>query len=84
LWGGVGDEFKFHLVSWAKICTPLFSGGLGIRNSLLFNQALLRRWLWHYDIEREDLWRLVVEVKHGSMWGGWCSNEVFGSYGVRV
>jgi hypothetical protein len=23
LWGRVGDEFKFHLVNWFKICTPL-------------------------------------------------------------
>jgi hypothetical protein len=21
LWGGVGDEFKFHLVNWSKVCT---------------------------------------------------------------
>lgn len=24
LWGGVGEEFKFHLVSWSKICTSIF------------------------------------------------------------
>jgi hypothetical protein len=27
LWGGVGDKFNFHLVSWSKICTQLSSEG---------------------------------------------------------
>jgi len=82
LCGGVGDEFKFHLVNGANICTLLSSNGLGIRNLHLFNRAFLGKWLWRYAIEMEALWRSVVEVKYGIMWGGWCSNEVFGSYGV--
>ena len=23
LWSGIGDEFKFHLVNWLRICTPI-------------------------------------------------------------
>jgi hypothetical protein len=34
-------------------------------------------------MEREALWRLVVEVKYDNMWGGWCSKEV-GSFRVGV
>jgi len=30
--GGNGDEFKFQLVKWSTICTPLTSGGLGVKN----------------------------------------------------
>jgi hypothetical protein len=41
LWGGIGDEFKYHLVSWDKVCSPIFEGGLGIRNLRMFNCALL-------------------------------------------
>jgi hypothetical protein len=41
LWGGIGEEFKFHLVNWAKVCSPISSGGLGIRNLRIFNMALL-------------------------------------------
>jgi hypothetical protein len=37
LWGGIGDEFKFHLVKWSRICTPINSSGLGVRNLSLFN-----------------------------------------------
>ena len=29
LWGGVGDEHRFHLVNWKQVCTPMPHGGLG-------------------------------------------------------
>jgi hypothetical protein len=45
LWGGLGEEFKYHLVSWSKVCSPISEGGLGIRNLLMFNRALLGKWL---------------------------------------
>ncbi|KAG2673573.1 hypothetical protein I3760_13G098900 [Carya illinoinensis] len=44
LLGGVGEEFKFHLVKWEKVCF-LSNGGLGIRNMRSFNQVLLGQWL---------------------------------------
>jgi hypothetical protein len=28
-------------------------------------------------MERDALWRKVVDIKYGSMRGGWCSKEVF-------
>jgi hypothetical protein len=55
LWGGIGDDAKFHLVKWNRICTPLHSGGLGVYNLTQFNQALLGKWLWRYGREREAL-----------------------------
>jgi hypothetical protein len=33
LWGGIGDEFKFHLV-WFTICSSKVSRGLGVRNMI--------------------------------------------------
>jgi len=41
LWGGLGDDFKFHLVSWLKICTSMSCGGSRFRNLVQFNRALL-------------------------------------------
>jgi hypothetical protein len=84
LWGGIGDEAKFHLVNWNRICTPLHSGGLGVHNFIHFNRALLGKWLWRYGREREALWRLVIDVKFESLKGGWCSKEVLGTFGVVV
>jgi len=35
-------------------------------------------------LERDALWRKVVDSKYGSMGGGWCSKEVGGSFGFGV
>ena len=67
LWGGLGEEFKYHLVSWSKVCSPVSVGGLGIRNLLMFNRALLGKWLWRYMHEIGALWRVVVDFKYSSL-----------------
>jgi hypothetical protein len=41
LWGDIGEEFKFHLVSSTKVCTLIFEGGLGARNLFVVNWALM-------------------------------------------
>jgi hypothetical protein len=76
LWGGMNDEVKFHLVEWAKVCSPIDDGELGIRNVRRFNQALLGKWLWRFTHEEGAWWRAVLMAKYGSMWGG----LVFGCY----
>jgi hypothetical protein len=80
LWGGLGEEFKYHLVSWSTVCSPI----LGIRFLRIFNQTLLGKWLWRYAHEREALWRSVVDAKYGSSWAGWCSLDPHGSHGVGL
>jgi hypothetical protein len=35
LWGGICEEFKYHLVSWPKVCSPISKYGLGIQNLVL-------------------------------------------------
>jgi hypothetical protein len=84
LWGGIGDEFKYHLVSWSIVCSPISEGGLGIRKFRIFNQASLGKWLWRFVHEREALWRSVVDAKYGSSWAGWCSLDPHGSQGVGL
>jgi hypothetical protein len=84
LWGGVGDEFKYHLVKWSKVCSPISAGGLGLRKLVDFNRALLGKWLWCYGHEREAWWRVVVEAKYGSLWGGWCTCPHTGASGVSL
>ncbi|KAI8555897.1 hypothetical protein RHMOL_Rhmol05G0210300 [Rhododendron molle] len=76
LWVGVGEEFKYHLVDWETLCTPVREGGLRVRSLKLFNQALLGKWLWRFACERERWWRKVVVAKYGCEWGGWSSRNV--------
>ena len=75
LWGDVGDEFKFHLVNWSKICMTMEAGGLGVRNLIHFNQALLGKWLWRFANEGTAWWRKLVVAKYDIIMG-WCSKEV--------
>jgi len=56
LWGGLGVDFKYHLVSWSTVCSPISEGGLGIRNLRIFNQTSLGKWLWRYAHDRERLY----------------------------
>lgn len=70
LWGGLGDEFKLHLVRWRNVREPLHNRGLGFRNLVLFNQAFLEKWLWRYALERKVLWRRVIDSKYGNMGEG--------------
>jgi hypothetical protein len=87
--GGIREEFKFHLVNWPKVCSPIREGGLGIRNLRCFNRALLGKWLWRFASEPEAWWRKVVVAKYG-LERGWRSRVrvgfmgwVFGSSSAR-
>jgi hypothetical protein len=82
--GGIGDEFKYHLVRWDKVCSLIFEGKLWIRNLRAFNCALLGKWLWRFGSEKDAWWRVLVDSKYGRLWGGWCSLESTGAFGVGL
>jgi hypothetical protein len=52
LWGGLGEDFKYHPVSWSTVCSLISEGGLGIWNLRTFNKALLGKWLRRYELEK--------------------------------
>uniref|UniRef100_A0A2N9IYP8 Reverse transcriptase domain-containing protein n=1 Tax=Fagus sylvatica TaxID=28930 RepID=A0A2N9IYP8_FAGSY len=57
---------SFTWLTGRQACSPIPHGGLGIHNMLLFNKALLGKWLWRYVNEIDSLWRRVVDCKYGS------------------
>ena len=67
--------------NWKTCRAPMCHGGLGIKKMMIFNQALLGKWLWRYAIENTSLWRRVIESKYGV--NGWylCTGEVWGPNG---
>ena len=70
LWGFSMGCFKYPLVGWDKVCLPVEMDGLGIRNVVPFNQALLGKWLWRYGHEVTHLWQHVISSKYGEGQGG--------------
>jgi hypothetical protein len=82
LLGGIGDEFKYHLVSWDKVCSPISEGGLGIRILRAFNRALLGKWLWRFGSKRNAWWR-VMWILNMAAYGA-CSLEPTCAFGVGV
>ena len=69
-----------HLVKWATMCSNKKLGGLGIRGLYKLNKALLDKWNWRFDNERNSLWRKTISRKFGERWGGWCSGENMGFF----
>lgn len=63
--GASVEGFKYPLVTWDKICSPIEAGGFGIRRIVCLNQVLLRKWLWQFGNEGPHLWRRVIATKYG-------------------
>jgi hypothetical protein len=55
-----------------------------VKNLMLFNKALLGKWLWRFAQEENSLWRQVIVEKYGIQRGGWCSEETQAPYGVGL
>ncbi|VFQ64935.1 unnamed protein product [Cuscuta campestris] len=47
---------KFCKVAWDDICKPKDEGGLGLRNSTIWNQVLLAKCFWNIAANKETLW----------------------------
>ena len=84
LWGYSEGSFKYPLVAWEKVCVLVEFGGLGIRSVVLFNQALLGKWLWRYGHEVTHLWRRVISTKYGEGQGGWCTKVCRRTHGCGL
>jgi hypothetical protein len=64
-WWGFGDgKKKMHWRSWAWLSTPKFLGGMGFRDMVLFNQAMLGRQSWRLLTEPESLCARVLKGRY--------------------
>ncbi|CAH9107180.1 unnamed protein product [Cuscuta europaea] len=64
LWG-----CKHSKVAWCDVCLPKSEGGLGVRDTKVWNNALLSRTLWNIHAKQDSLW---VKWVHGVYLQGRC------------
>jgi len=62
----------------------MIQGGLGVRDLLLFNEALPGKWLLRYMNEKGNLWRKLVVTKYGEASLGWFPSTPNGYYGYSI
>ena len=84
LWERSTEVFKYPLVAWEKVFWLVEVGGLGIRRIKLFNQALLRKQLWHFGNEVTHLWLQVIATKYEETSVGWCTRVVRETHGCGM
>lgn len=56
LWTGCANLKKSPLVAWRIICDKKSVGGLGIRDSQLWNTAAIGKYVWNIAQKSENLW----------------------------
>ena len=52
------------------------NGGLGIGDLIIFNEALLGKWLWRFMNEKEKLWRAVIKANYGAQGLDWIQASI--------
>ncbi|MCH89608.1 putative ribonuclease H protein, partial [Trifolium medium] len=60
IWGDTEGGRKFHAVSWDKVTTPKWMGGLGLRNLECMNQACLSKLGWKLFSGADDYWCQIM------------------------
>ncbi|XP_022041315.1 uncharacterized protein LOC110943892 [Helianthus annuus] len=70
LWAGSSNGNKVYWVAWETVCTTKKDGGLGVSRLKDVNAALIAKWVWRFKVEKDALWRNVVEQIHEGR-GNW-------------
>ncbi|GFS40543.1 hypothetical protein Acr_00g0069200 [Actinidia rufa] len=76
LWNGLENAPGIHLVAWKFLNFPKKGGGLGIRDLVLFNKALLGKWIWRFAVGEDKLWCRVLRGKYGTIRGDWRTKAI--------
>ncbi|XP_074301484.1 uncharacterized protein LOC141632879 [Silene latifolia] len=74
IWEGHSEYNRVPLIAWEKVCVPKEEGGLGLRTSYVWNNALIGKIVWWLAVKPDKLW--VQWVNHIYLKGVHWSNYV--------
>jgi len=63
-WGHMSKESKIHSMSWKKLGRSKSAGGLGFRDLLMFNKALLAKRGWRFIQNPFSLTAQIFQAKY--------------------
>ena len=63
-WGERGSQRKIHWKSWEVLCKPKEEGGMGFKDLVRFNEAMLAKQIWRLQTDRNSLMFKVFSTKY--------------------
>ncbi|KAM6583339.1 hypothetical protein CsatB_010341 [Cannabis sativa] len=63
-WGSLGQNHKIHWKKWDNLCSSKFFGGLGFRNIVHHNQAMLAKQAWRLLTSPDSLVGQLLKAKY--------------------
>ena len=63
-WGECGNQRKIHWRSWEVLCKPKEEGGMGFKDLVRFNEAMLAKQIWRLQTDRNSLLFKVFSTKY--------------------
>lgn len=63
-WNSNSNGHGLHWAAWKKLCRPKQFGGLGFRNLIEFNRALLAKQIWRISNEPLSLMAQILKARY--------------------